>query len=100
MTAALPRLLFPALLLGLLPELGWANRFETISGGLSGSQTLKLEWLRTFSLVAGALCLFGALLAVVVPRRNPLYLNYTNWKASAAVLGVFGGLFLLAWLLL
>ena len=95
-----------AMLLGLLPLiLLWvepcvANRFETIGGGLSGSDALKLEWLRNFSLIAGSLCLLGALLAVVVPRRNPLLLNYSNWKSSAAVLGVFGALFFLAYILL
>jgi hypothetical protein len=95
-----------AVLLGLAPLfLLWlepclANRFEAIGGGVSGSQALKLEWLRNFSLIAGSLCLLGALLAVAVPRRNALLLNYSNWKSSAAVLGVFGALFFLAYFLL
>jgi hypothetical protein len=95
-----------AVLLGLAPLfLLWlepclANRFETIGGGLSGSDALKLEWLRNFSLIAGSLCLLGALLAVAVHRRNALLLNYSNWKSSAAVLGVFGALFFLAYILL
>lgn len=98
MKSALLLALAPALLLWLEPCL--ANRFETIGGGLSGSNTLKLEWLRNFSLIAGSLCLLGALLAVAVPRRNALLLNYSNWKSSAAVLGVFGALFFIAYFLL
>jgi hypothetical protein len=98
MKTALLFSLLPLLLLWLEPSM--ANRFETIGGGLSGSDTLKLEWLRSFSLIAGSLCLLGALLAVVVPRRNALLLNYSNWKSSAAVLAVFGGLFFLAYLFL
>ncbi|MCB1790716.1 MAG: hypothetical protein KDJ27_15530 [Gammaproteobacteria bacterium] len=63
-----------------------ANKFETIGGGFSGSLHVKREWLLKFFTVAGGISLLGAVLAVVVPHRNALYLNYANWKRSALLM--------------
>ena len=88
-------------LLGLLfvdPAL--ANKFETIGGGVSGSSGFKREWLRTFFLVVGGVSLLTALLALLVPHNNALYLNYSNWKRSFAILVIVSAaFFLFAWLL-
>lgn len=87
----------PAVLLLLamaaLAEPALANKFETIGGGVSGSVNIKREWLQTFFLIIGGLSLFGAMLSILVPHRNALYLNFSNWKQSAAVLGVMSVVF-------
>ncbi len=84
---------FSVLLLLLITEPALANKFETIGGGVAGSSGIKREWLQKFFLVAGGISLFGAFLAVVVPRKNALFLNFRNWKASAAVLTVLSIIF-------
>jgi hypothetical protein len=63
-----------------------ANKFETIGGGVSGSSSAKLDWLRGFLYVAGGISLLSSIMAVLVPHNNPLFLNFNNWKQSAAVL--------------
>jgi hypothetical protein len=70
-----------------------ANKFETIGGGVSGSMEMKREWLQILFLVAGGSSLLGAILAIFVPHRNALLLNYSNWKQSAVVLGVMSLVF-------
>ncbi|MCB1802362.1 MAG: hypothetical protein KDI82_11795 [Gammaproteobacteria bacterium] len=80
-----------ATLLLLAVEPALANKFETIGGGVSGSLHIKREWLITFLNIAGGISLFSAVLAVVVPRTNALYLNYSNWKQSAIVMLVIAG---------
>ena len=77
-----------------------ANKFETIGGGISGSAGLKLEWLQTFLFIIAGMGALGALLAVVYPRKNALFLNYTNWKKSAIVMGTISGVALFFGLLL
>ena len=83
-----PILIFSALatLLLVLHEPALANRFEAISGGVSGSSDIKRDWLVGFLYVAGGIALLGSVLAVVVPHTNALYLNHTNWKTSAAIM--------------
>lgn len=78
----------PVVFLALLIEPALANKFETIGGGVSGSSGIKREWLQKFFLVVGGASLLGAVLAVVVPHRNALYLNYNNWKQSAIMLSI------------
>lgn len=78
----------PVVFLALLIEPALANKFETIGGGVSGSSGIKREWLQKFFLVIGGASLLGAVLAVVVPHRNALYLNYNNWKQSAIMLSI------------
>lgn len=75
-----------ALLLFVAHEPALANKFETISGGISGSSRMKAAWLKDFLFIAGGISLFSALLAVVIPHNNPLFLNFRNWKQSAVVL--------------
>lgn len=88
-------LLFPAWLgafafaLAPMIEPALANKFETISSGVSGSTLSKRDWLRGMLFLGAALSVLGCLAAIFMPRRNAHYLNYTNWKASAAVLASF-----------
>lgn len=84
----------------LLHEPAFANKFETIGGGVTGSTKIKLDWLQGFLYVVGGISLFSAVLAVLVPHNNALFLNFGNWKQSAVVLFViaaisFGGALLL-----
>lgn len=67
-----------------------ANKFETISGGVSGSFRIKREWLQGFLAVAGGVFLLLAVLAVIVPHNNPLLVNFRTWKQSAAIALVLG----------
>ncbi|MCB1774814.1 MAG: hypothetical protein KDI88_14455 [Gammaproteobacteria bacterium] len=70
-----------------------ANKFETIGSGVSGSVAIKREWLKLFFYIAAGVCALGAALAVIVPHRNPLYLNHRNWKVSSAVMALFAVVF-------
>lgn len=74
-------------------EPAFANKFETIGGGISGSSGIKREWLQKFFLVVGGLSLLSAVLAVVVPHDNALFLNYGNWKRSAIILFILAAVF-------
>jgi hypothetical protein len=74
------------LVFSLFVEPASANRLEGISGGVSGSGHIKRESLQVIFLVAGGVSLLSAVLAVVVPHRNALFLNYSNWKQSAIFL--------------
>lgn len=65
-----------------------ANKFETIGSGISGSVKIKREWLVLFFLSAGGVSLLFAVLAVFMPHKNALFLNFSNWKQSAIVLSV------------
>jgi hypothetical protein len=65
----------------------FANRFEAIGSGVSGSEALKRDWLRGLLFFGAVLAAIGSVVNLFFPRRNALYLNYNNWKTSAAVLG-------------
>ena len=82
------------MLLGVDPAL--ANKFETIGGGVSGSVGIKREWLEKIFFVAAGISLLGAIAAVLFPHRNPLFLNYSNWKSSAIIMSILGIAFLAA----
>jgi hypothetical protein len=86
--------------LWLLIDPAFANKFETIGGGVSGSSRIKLEWLGGFLYAVGTVCLFGALLAVLMRNGNALLLNYSNWKTSAILLLLVGALAIGAGLLI
>lgn len=92
-----PGLLHSLTIVGLIMIFGvepaLANKFETIGGGVAGSSGIKREWLQKFFLVAGGISLLGTFLAVVVPHRNALFLNFRNWKTSATVLAVISAIF-------
>lgn len=79
-----------AIALGILAMLciepALANKFETIGGGVSGSSGIKRDWLQKFFLVVGGMSLLSAVLALVVPHNNALFLNYGNWKKSFIIL--------------
>jgi len=92
-------LLFLLTGIGLLAEPALANKFETISGGITGSFRLKRAFVQQALLVGGGGCLIGALLAVVVPHANPAFLNYANWRNSAIVLSILGGVLLVSYFL-
>ena len=88
--------LFAGLLLLAEPTL--ADRFETISGGVRGSLRLKREFVQIALLTMGIGFLVGAVLAVVVPHTNPVFLNFANWKHSAIVMAVIGTVMLVSYL--
>ncbi len=78
-------IVFTAMLLFLDPALA-ENKFEIIGGGVSGSTQLKKEHIQVILYVVSGILLLFAVLAVALPRRNPLMLNFANWKQSASVL--------------
>lgn len=94
-----PRLLLLLPLLLLLVEPSLANKFETIGEGLAGSPIAKAKFLRAVLLTGGTLFMLGALLAVVFPRSHAAFLNFANWKISAAVMATFGTLLLIGFFL-
>jgi len=86
-----------AVILGILAllcvEPALANKFETIGGGVSGSSGIKRDWLQKFFLVVGGMSLLSAILALVVPHDNALFLNYGNWKRSFIILLILSVVF-------
>lgn len=83
----------------LLAEPALANKFETISGGVNGSFRAKTDFIQTLLLTLGSGFMIGAVLAVVVPRTNAAFLNYANWKVSAAVMATLGMVMLVSYFL-
>ena len=73
-----------AALVALEPALA-GNKFETISGGVSGSFRMKREHLEIFFLAFGTVMLISSVLCIVIPRSNAHYLNFSGWKQSAAL---------------
>ena len=80
----------------LLVDPAYANKFEKISGGVSGTMHVKREWLFYSLIGAGSVSLVCSILAVVVPHNNALYLNFSNWKLSALMFSLVAGLFFVA----
>lgn len=74
----------------------YANKFEKISGGVSGSMHIKRDWLMYSLIGAGGVSLLCAVLAIVVPHDNALYLNFSNWKLSALMFALVASLFFTA----
>ncbi len=85
-----------ATLLVLWLEPALANKFDTIGSGVAGPTGLKREWLRQFFFILAGAGALGAFLALVYPHKNALFLNATNWKRSAMVMGTFSALSLIA----
>ncbi len=80
----------------LLVEPALANKFEKISGGVSGTMHIKRQWLFYALLGAGGVSLLCSVLALVVPHNNALYLNFSNWKLSALMFSLVAALFFTA----
>ena len=78
-----PRLL--TLVLLILADPVYANKFETIGGGVQGSTRLKVEYLQVFAYAAGAIFLVAGVLAILLQNRNALTLNYTMWRTSSVL---------------
>jgi hypothetical protein len=66
------------------------NKFEIIGGGVSGSSSLKRSQAAMLLFGVGGVFLLSALLATVIPHRNPLFLNYANWRQSAILFLIIG----------
>jgi hypothetical protein len=54
-----------ATLLGLTPDMAWANKFETIGGGVSGTSFEKFQLLRAASLMIGSIVTLIGLLSLI-----------------------------------
>jgi hypothetical protein len=72
-------------LLGLFTDPALANKFQTIGSGVSGSNPIKVEYLRISAYVVSGLFFVSGLLALATKKRNAHELNYTVWKPSAIV---------------
>ncbi len=68
------------------------NKFETISHGVSGTRSLKVDHLALGLFVVGGIFILGAVLSVLVPHKNALFLNYATWKQSAVLFLLLGTL--------
>lgn len=66
-----------------------ANKFETIGGGIQGSNSVKIEYLQVIAFVAGGIFLIAGILAIALHDKNALTLNYTMWKSSAFLFFLF-----------
>lgn len=100
MTTTSKALSLALLAIFVLFEPALANKFETMSSGLTGSSQQKREFIQNGLLIGGGLFWLFAVLAVIVPHANASHLNYSNWKTSAAVLAVFGSIMLLGYFLM
>lgn len=83
--------IFPWILLILLVVLlilvdpAYANKFETIGGGIQGSTRVKIEYLQIIAYVASGFFLLAGILSIALHNRNSQTLNYTMWKSSATL---------------
>jgi cell shape-determining protein MreD len=84
---ALPALVL--LVLAASPVLA-GNKFEIIGGGIAGSSSVKREHLQLLLYAVGGLSLLLSLMTLLVPHNNALFLNFANWKQSAAVFLIVG----------
>jgi hypothetical protein len=62
-----------------------ANKFETISGGISGLDREKVKLLKDISLYAGCFLIFLAMLALVTRRRFEGFVGYSRRNDTSAV---------------
>jgi hypothetical protein len=76
-------------LIGLYVDPAWANKFQTIGSGVSGSSKIKIEYLRISAYVISGLFLASSLLALFTRKRNAHELSYTAGKTSAIVFFLF-----------
>ena len=78
----------------------YANKFETISGGVSGMDHEKIDLLKDISLYAGGFLIFLAILALATRNRFEGFLGYSGRGDSSAtikgsvILSVIGTLFI------
>lgn len=73
-------------------EPAFANKFETIGSGVSGSNRIKLDAMGTIALVFGIIMWLCAVLSVTIGQKNALMLSFTMWKESAFIFFIFGAL--------
>jgi len=74
------------LTLGLLIfEPALANKFETIGSGVSGSNKIKIEYLRITAFVTASIMFIAGVLSIVMRESNAQYLSYTMWKPSSII---------------
>jgi hypothetical protein len=92
--------LFTGLLLACIEPACAGNKFEIIGGGVSGSSSIKRAHIELLLYGVGGVFLLSALLAVAIPHRNPLLLNYANWRQSAVLFVIIGVLALIGAVLL
>ena len=74
------------LLCGAGIDLAFANKFETISGGVNGMDREKIRLLKNVSMYAGAFLLLLALLAWVTRNRFEGFVGYSKGRGNTAVL--------------
>ena len=67
-----------------------ANKFELIGEGISGSSSLKREHLQYLLYAIGGVTLLLGLLSAVTPHKNAAFMNFANWKQSAALFSLIG----------
>lgn len=85
--------------LGIEPCLA-GNKFEIISSGVVGGHALKRDHLEIILFAVSGILLLAALLAIFVPHRNALFMNFANWRQSAMILGIASTLIFLGAVLL
>lgn len=69
------------------------NKFETISSGVTGSFKVKREYVEIILYCFSAFTLLAAILSIVLPHDNPLFLNCVTWKQSAILWAVTSAIF-------
>jgi hypothetical protein len=73
-------------LLGLAPELALAgNKFEIIGGGVVGSNTDKMQYVRWFGIGFGCFFLLAGIVSLTSSHGNGLMLNYVVWKKAGII---------------
>ncbi len=62
-----------------------ANKFETIGSGVSGSASIKIEYLKIIAFITGIIMFIAGVLTVTTRNKNSLALNHTMWKSSSII---------------
>ncbi len=63
-----------------------ANKFQTIGGGVSGSNQIKTEFIKWVAYVVAGIFFLSSVLTVITRNNNAQTANYSVWKTSASIL--------------
>ncbi|MEN8178093.1 MAG: hypothetical protein ABFS39_05675 [Pseudomonadota bacterium] len=72
----------------------FANKFETIGSGVSGSVKVKIEYLKIIAYVAGVIMFTAGVLSITMRAKNSQSLNYTMWKPSSIIFFILSFFFI------
>lgn len=93
-------LLFLSLIVILVSDPAMANKFQTIGSGVTGSVTIKKEFIKNASLVASGVFFTLSVLALILHEKYKLTANYAMAKPASIIWAIIGVILLTVSLLI